>query len=224
MSRSPNISVSEIHDYGINVHDREIFLNKHFESDSDVDTDGKMAATFLRNLRILESKSNAPIIVHQINSGGLDESGFTIYDAIKDSPCFITVIAHGVCSSMGSIIILAADLRLATKNCYFMIHEGYINTGDITQRQKQSMDDFNKKVLEKMYTIYSEKCVNAKYFQSNNVKTKEAVTNFIKKKLEKLEDWYLFPEEAKAYGFIDGIIGDEEYPTIEAVKNNGQHN
>ena len=115
-------ALSNWHDYGILSQTREIFLES-----GDDGLGSKHAVEFIKNLTMLESLNNNPIIIHQYNIGGDQSAGFAIYDAIKASKCKILFICYGSASSMGSIIPQAVSgkgLRVTHPNTEWLIHEG----------------------------------------------------------------------------------------------------
>ena len=56
------------------------------------------------------------------SSGGTCTSGLLMYDALRNSPLDITVIAPGFIGSSATIVLLGRDKRLCTPNTNFLIH------------------------------------------------------------------------------------------------------
>ena len=104
----PNTSdhsyISEAHDHDIIISSREIFLHGPIEDGEHSGIDSPKTNKSLKNLQILDSINNNPIVIHQQSIGGEWESGMMIYDAIQQSPSSFIFICHGVAASMGSII------------------------------------------------------------------------------------------------------------------------
>src|SRR3990167_3016657 len=120
MIKNIDNTIEHLHDYNILLESREIFLNpKNIDSETDIE----LAIGFIKNLRLLESINKNPILIHHYNAGGYWAAGFAIYDAIKASECYITMIGYGEIMSAGLLILQAADLRLASKNCQLMMLE-----------------------------------------------------------------------------------------------------
>jgi len=210
--------ISEAHDNDIIVSTREIFLHGHFENDADSGIDCRTSNAFLKNLRILESIDQSPIIIHQHSIGGEWESGMMIYDAIRYSNCKFIFICHGIAASMGSIVPQAVHgkgLRLATPNCSWLIHEGEDGVSG-TIRQFQSYYEFSKLSKFQMYDIYGDVCKDSGDFFSGQSITK--VKSYLRRKLQSKEDWWFTAEEAVKYGFVDGILGSEDYPRIAEIR------
>ena len=218
----PNTSdysyISEAHDNDIIISSREIFLHGHIEDGEDSGIDSRVSNKFLKNLQILDSDNNSPIIIHQQSIGGEWESGMMIYDAIKQSPSRFVFICHGVAASMGSIIPQAVyqnGLRLTMPNCYWLIHEGEQAISGTT-KQVQSYYEFTRLSKSQMYNIYAEVCsTTGEYFKDM---TRAKTKTFIRRKLESKEDWWLTSEDAVKYGFIDGVLGSEKFKSIKTVK------
>ena len=206
-----------IHENDILIKSREIFL---FTDDGSEGLDSKVASTFLKNLKILESISKDTIIVHQYNIGGDWSAGMIIYDAILSSPCKFIFITYGAACSMGSIIpqaVIGKGIRVTHPNCDWMIHEGS-SSGEGTHKQFLSMTEFHKNVLDKIYNIYTDVCSQSIYFKKERSMKRSQIKGYIKRKLDSKEDWYLNAEEAVYYGFSDCVFGTEHYTSIEQIK------
>lgn len=87
-------------------------------------TDFRLADRVLKGLHILESKNSEPITMIVNNPGGDEYHGLAIYDAIKLSPCYITVKVMGHAMSMAGWFMQAADRRAMAPNATFMAHYG----------------------------------------------------------------------------------------------------
>ncbi len=118
--------ISLFHDSDISLTTRTVYMGSAL-----VDADGgesgcdaRMAENVIKNLHVLESLGNAPIKIIMNNCGGNVYHGLAIYDAIRLSPCHITVVVRGYAMSMGSIILQAAAHRVMGPNAVQMIHYG----------------------------------------------------------------------------------------------------
>lgn len=208
--------ISESHEHGIILETREIFLHGHFtESDEDPGVEYRSANRFLKNVKILESESSDTIIVHQHSPGGDWNSGMVMYDIVKNSSCPFVFVCHGLAASMGSIVPQAAHekgYRITMPNCDWLIHDGSIDTGDMTMRQFNSYHGYMDAMRKHMLEIYSEVC------SASGPKFKDmkhgSVKNFIRRKLQSKEDWWLTATEAVEHGFADGIYGSSGYESI----------
>lgn len=195
--------VSEIHNYGIDVKNREIYIHEFDDSGESAGVDHRMLQNFIRNINILKNLSKEPITIHMQTVGGCWYSGMGIYDAIKNCKCKTTFIAYGQLCSMGTVIIQAATRRLMTPSSAFMVHWGSSEISGY-YLSSQNLAQFEKEAGKKMLEIYSEKCMKTgKFFKEreyNLSKTKQ----YLKRKLNN-GDWYMTAEDAIEYGFIDGL-------------------
>jgi len=187
--------VSVYHDRGLHLPKRAIYLGSEtFSSDGDeIGVDAAMADTFIRNMHILEGLSGDPITVHLNSCGGDVYHGLAIYDAIKTSPCDVTIIVRGYAMSMGSIILQAAKTRLMGPRAVQMVHYG---TDSISHHSKTVM----KRAAE------SER-VNNWMEDMYLSRIREKHPRYTKAKLRKLldHDTYLTAEASIRLGLADGI-------------------
>jgi len=211
-----NYIVTELHDQSILVDKREIFLHANPHDECDVDKHSSIV--FLKNIRFLDSENNKPIIVHQYGQGGCVDGGMLIYDAIKQCSSPVICIMWGCAYSMSSFIPQAADLRIATQNCSFMIHDGGISLYENTVKQAKSVIEHDKLYRKTMLNVYTNVCLNGPYFKNNNINNAFAIEKFLREQMDKKEDWYLNSKQMLEYGFVDGILGQPEYPSIEEIK------
>ena len=198
----------DLHNYGANLSTREIFLHNSFSSDDNQNpgVEYKMANTFIKNIRILEGRSQDPIKIHMQSVGGEWADGMAIYDSIAMCKSYVTIIVYGQAESMSSIILQAADHRLMTPNSYFMSHYG---SSDINTDYLSAMNyaEYERRTCDIMMNIYAKRCVDGKFFLEKFGKkpSDKQVKQFLIRKL-KSGDWYLNAEEAVYYGFADGVI------------------
>ena len=203
------MELQDIHGYGLNVKNREIFLHNFLGSndESNPGVEFRMASIFLKNIKILEHISHEPITIYMNSVGGEWADGMLIYDAIQLCKCYVTIIVYGQAESMSSIILQAADERLLSPNSYFMPHYGSTDAGG-EYLNVQNWVKFEKHICDVMFNVYSERCYKGKYFKDRFGGTKEnisKVTNWLRKKL-KDGDWYMTAEDAVYYGFADKIL------------------
>lgn len=203
---SDYVAMNSVHDPCVDVKGRVIFLHGEMEDkeESDPGTDWRMANRFMKNMYLLDRRPSDTII-HQHNIGGDWESGMSIYDMISQSPSNITVLCHGEVMSMGTVILQAADNRIAMPNCTFMFHYG---AGGVYEDWKklESYVDAGRAQNTQMLDIYVERCQHGEAFQGRTLKQ---IRRTITEKFAFKTDWYLTAEGAKYYGFIDAIIGED---------------
>lgn len=183
--------LSDFFSHGVCTKTRTIW----FEVGESENTDGKSLDTLSKQLLILESVANDPITIYMRNDGGDVGAGLAIYDMIASSSCHITIVGVDNCSSMGSIILQAADTRKLLPSSYLMVHEGEVS---YPPNSKMSVDNWrkhNEAQDNRCYEIYLNR-IN------------EVDPTFTKKKLLALLkcDTILSAEKALELGLIDDIV------------------
>ena len=211
-------TISDVHGYGLDVKNREIYLHGYVSnSEEDPGVEYRMATNFYKNIRLLDSISKDPIIIHMHSVGGNWNDGMTIFDAIELCQSYVTILVYGQAESMSSVILQAADKRVMMPSSYFMCHfgsSGYI--GNYLDVQKGAA--FEKKQSELMLDIYSERCMKAKYFKEQYTDiTQEKVKNYLKRKF-KDGDWFLDANESVYYGFADLVLNTRKFNSINSLK------
>ena len=107
--------ISDVHLNGINYHTREIYLHgsydECYECDQEPGIEYRMASKFIKNLHILERKEKSNILVHLHTKGGVWNDGMAMFNAIRLSPCPITIVSYAQASSMSGVVLQAADKR-----------------------------------------------------------------------------------------------------------------
>ena len=204
------------HDYGIILDSREIFIY------GETDMEGEMGTTFVTSMRILLGRSTTePIIIHQHNLGGDWCCGMMIYDMMVTCPCPIIFMCHGLAASMGSIIPMACVAHddcciVNMPNCSWLIHDGTtdIHPG-LTIKQAKSWAGWEDKTRVVMMDWYVTACKRSSLHKN---KSDKAIRNFIEKKMNENEDWWLTAREAVDQGFANAVLGDEGYETINKIK------
>lgn len=179
-------------DHNVNIATRTILIE---DSDGD-DIDAKTVARFIKGLHILEQKPDEPINVTIMSFGGSWYEGLAIYDAIVDSPCDIIMKGTGPVMSMGSIIFMAADERILTKNSRLMLHYGTTGIDNAHPKVFESWAEDEKKNLVIMEEIYLD-VIRKKYPKFSRKKLQEML-NF---------DTVLSAQEAVKLGLADKIEG-----------------
>jgi len=218
MSRAKNnICTQDVHSHSILLDSREIFLHsQEGNTDNDPGVDYKMSNCFLKNIRVLESiDSKKPIIIHQHSIGGYWTEAMMIYDIIDSSKCPIAIVTHGVAASMGSIIPQAADLVITMPNCWWLIHDGTTGINEnFTIKMAKSWFSWEDRTSKQMLDIYTSSLKHSSKFKG---KSESYIKSYIKRQLEKKEDWWLSGQEAVEYRFADAVFGSEGFESIEKI-------
>ena len=132
-----------------------------------------------------------PIRIYISTLGGAVDCGFSLIDAIKLSKTPVYTINIGDEYSMGFLIGLAGHKRYTLPNATFLLHDG--STEVVNSMSKVS--DTAK--------FYSEMEERIKKYVLENSKLTSKMYN---KKYG--NEWYMYPEEAIKYGFVDEIVSD----------------
>lgn len=208
-SISYEFSVDTIHSSGIDYLNREIFitgepyLNQDLRGEEEPGIDFSMAATVIKNVRILSNQSDLPILIHMKTCGGDVVEGLAIYDAIKLSPCPTTILNYTHARSMSSVIFQAADHRVMMPNSYFMIHEGTFGI-EHTYKGVKSAIEFSKRWHDKnFFQIYIDRMKEAGKFEG---KSEATIKRWIDSRMDKYQEVYLTPEETIELGLADEVF------------------
>ncbi len=166
------------------LEDRVVFLTGEV---TDVTADLVIA-----QLMYLESKGENKDISLYINSpGGSVTAGMAIYDTMNYIKCDVETICVGMAASMGAFLLSsgAKGKRFALPNSEIMIHQP---SGGA---QGQASD----------IAITAEHILRVKK-RMNMILAKNCNQPFERIERDVDRDNYMFAEEAKAYGLIDGIV------------------
>jgi ATP-dependent protease ClpP protease subunit len=217
-STTLNNNISYLHDYNIDIENRELYLHSYISDENDeVGVDYRSAIVFEKNLRYLNTISLDPILVHMHLPGGDWQDCLGIYDNIKASKSKVVIVAYAKVESSSSVLLQAADLRILSPNTNFLIHYGSISV-DNEHKAALSMVQWSEKESEKMIDIFTEKCMYSKICKEKNWK-RMMIKKHIVTQLATKRDWILTAEEAVDYGFADGILGSKKFPNIDYIKN-----
>lgn len=207
----------DIHNYGIDIDNREIYLHSYFDGENEDGVDYRSAITFEKNLRHLNTLSLDPILVHMHLPGGDWQDCLGIYDNLENSKSPVCVVAYAKVESSSTVLLQAADLRILSHNTNFLIHYGSISV-DNEHKAALSTVQWSERESEKMIDIFTERCMSSKICKEKNWK-KMMVKKHIVTQLATKRDWILTAEEAVDYGFADGILGSKKFPNIDYIKN-----
>jgi len=216
--------IYQVHEYGLNAKANYIYLTGE-EEDSDVggkdkkrralfttkgeefDVTDKVARKFEKNMDFIRHKSTEPILIKMHMNGGEWTAGMAIYDAIRACPNPVTIVASGEIESMSSIIFLAANKSILMPNSLYMIHRGNCSY-DGDELVVESQFKFDARTIgPKAMEIY----VSALKRQGKFQKWSEAkIEKKIIAEYNHKNSVYFTPEEAVAWGFADGVFGQDE--------------
>lgn len=140
-----------------------------------------------------------PIILYCSSPGGDVDSGFAVIDTILASKTPVWTVNIGENYSMAFLIGLAGHKRYAMKNAKFLMHDGSNIIWD-SGAKVQDRAEFNRRIEERI----------REYVLSRTSVSPEEYDR--KYRME----WYLHADEAKKYGMVDYIIG-EDCPLDEVI-------
>lgn len=206
-------AIKAAHDYGLLPENREIFLT------GCLDEEGEQGIQFLKNFRILLAKGTAPIVVHMHSLGGDWSCGIMIRDIIAASPVPVVLICHGIVASMGTVIAMGClggrHLRVNAPSCDWMIHDGVTGISPLlTYKAAQSTAGWEKRIWGEMVEGYVAAMRTGEYLEGA---TETKIKSFLRKQLNAKDDWWLSSEEANYYGFVDGVLGNKKFKTINDI-------
>lgn len=156
------------------------------------EVDDNLACSIIGQLLYLESVDPTKDVFLYINSpGGSVPAGLGIYDTMRHLKCDVSTICVGMAASMGAFLLSsgAKGKRFALPNSEIMIHQ--VSSG--VQGQATDM----KIAVE--HTLRLKDRLN-RILADNTGKPLEQVA------ADTERDNWMFADEAKEYGIIDGII------------------
>lgn len=116
------------------------------------DVDEKMAATALKAIHLLNQR-RTPFTIKLSSGGGSVFDGMAIYDAIRQSPCVVTIIGCGHVQSMASLIFQAADNRILESGALLMLHDGAFGEGALESKALERWAIWSRLNREWMYGV-----------------------------------------------------------------------
>ena len=187
--------VDTFFEHDVHIPSRTIYMGSAavYDDGEESGVDVAMAERVVKALHMMD-QGEGDINIIMNNPGGSLIEGYAIYDAIKERKNFITIKVYGKAMSMGTIILQAADKRILTPNCRFMIHYGYSGLPYDHSETNERWSEYMKKEKRHMEDLYLDVI-------------REKHPRFTKAKLKKLLefDTIMFPEEAVELGLADEI-------------------
>ena len=205
--------IQDIHTHHINYHTREIYLHSAYTGQWDDSGEGeagvefKMATTFVKNLNVLTGQSLDPVLVHMHCIGGEWSDGMAMFNAMRFTPVPVTMIAYAQASSMSGILLQAADYRILTPDCEFMIHHGSLHISANSTAAKSAID-VNERLCKRMLDIFTRRARNGQFFIDRGYNDSR-IRAYIDRKIKDKSDWHMTAEEALHFGFCDAILGED---------------
>ena len=160
--------------------------------------DDHTANLVVAQMLFLESENPDKDISLYINSpGGSVSAGMSIFDTMQFIKPDVSTLCMGIAASMGSFLLMAGakGKRFALPNSRVMIHQ----PSGGTQGQATDIEIHAREILktrEQLNRIYAER-------------TGQSIEK-IRADMER--DFFMDPEEAKAYGLIDQVVNRRAGP------------
>lgn len=157
----------------------------------------EVARDVIDGLLFLEAEDPSTPIKLLVNSpGGEVNSGFSIYDTIKFIKPEVKIICTGLCASIATVILIAAEPqnRISMPNCRFLIHQPLIRGGIQGQASDiQIHADEIVKTRAKINHLLSEAC-------GQDLARVEKDTD---------RDYWMNATESLEYGLVKKIISSQ---------------
>lgn len=172
-----------------NLNERHIIINRNIDDDL-LETVVLMILRWNAEDKDLPVAKRKKIIIYLNSDGGDAITGSQILSTIKLSKTPVITVGFAKCASMASYILAAGHKRYCFPNTIVLYHDG--QTGYVSSGNKG-------KDIQKFYDKLDERLTS---FMVEN-------TNMTAEFLEEIKDreFYIWADEAKEYGIIDGIIG-----------------
>lgn len=150
-----------------------------------------LAERIIRQLILLEDRSDEPIRVFIDSPGGDADAGYAIFDMMRFVNPRIQIIGTGLVASAAAIILLAAPAedRLGLPNSHYLIHQPLSGIRGVATEI-----EIHARELEKL---------RLKINQLIAAETGQAIAK-VEKDTDR--DYWMSAEEAKSYGLISRII------------------
>lgn len=140
-------------------------------------------------LKMEDPKKEVHIYIN--SGGGYVSAGLAIYDTMQWMGCPVNTYCIGQASSMGALLLMAGTKgkRFALPNSRIMIHQPSGGVGGTSSDIK----------LQAKEILYLKQLTN-KIMAEHTGQTVEKIA------LDSERDFFMSPEEAKAYGLIDEVV------------------
>ncbi len=141
------------------------------------------------------AKDNKELVLRINSRGGDCAIGWTIYDCLmglKSQGVKIRTEVYGMCASIATVIALAGDEVCMSASARWMVHQCWGGAyGSVSEVRKS---------LENMEAIWGQMCA---VYAAKTGKSAEDIAAAHE------SDVYYSAEEAKAYGWVDSIMGED---------------
>lgn len=164
----------------------------------------------------LETANGGDVTLNIASEGGSYFEGLTMASMISTYKGKTTAKGIGIVASAATVVFLAADEKILTKNSFFMIHSAWAGAEGNAKEISKTVELLSK-VDEQMVNIYTAQMESKGKLINNSIDETKAYV----KEMMQAETW-LSAEEAVDYGFADYIMDEaqiQDYNTYAAVIN-----
>ncbi|MDT2685812.1 head maturation protease, ClpP-related [Enterococcus gallinarum] len=148
----------------------------------------------------LNTNDDQDITIYLNSPGGYVIEGLEIYNLLRASGRNITTVLTGMAASMGSILFLAGDKRIAMTGTLYMIHKpSGIAWGDADDFRKEA--DLLDKMQGNLQKIYEERA---------NIENLETLIN---------QETWMDVDEMKKFG----VVNSDEKVSFDGISNNDEN-
>lgn len=173
------------------LNERKIILNEDVD-DNVIENICLMIMQWNKEDKDLPKDCRKPIYIYINSDGGDVIAGSQVLSSILTSATPIITIGFAKCASMASYILAAGHKRYCFPNTIVLYHDGqtgYVSSSNKGKDIQKFYDNLKKRMTDFMI----------------------AHSNMSAEFLEEIKDreYYMFAEEAKERGVIDGIIGQD---------------
>ena len=198
----------DIHESNIDRLNRHIWLTGEtnlLEPGDEPGVEFQMSARLIKNLHVLSSENDRPILIHMKTCGGYVEEGLAIYDAIKYCPCHVRILSYTHARSMSSYVLQAADYRVLMPHSYFLFHRGFFV---ITDRYLpvQTAIEWSKRQDGSLMSIYVDRMKEDGKFKKWG---RQRIIDMMVGRMNAETDVYLTSEEAVSWGLADEVFSGD---------------
>ncbi|MBA2726947.1 MAG: ATP-dependent Clp protease proteolytic subunit [Parachlamydiaceae bacterium] len=140
-------------------------------------------------LKMEDPKKDVHVYINSV--GGYITAGLAIYDTLQWLGCSVNTYCIGQASSMGALLLMSGTKgrRFALPNSRIMIHQPWGGVGGTSEDVRIQAEEILK-MRKRLNEIMSE----------NTGQPLEKI------ELDSDRDFFMSPEEAKAYGIIDEVV------------------
>lgn len=174
------------------VDERRLYLSAEVDSET-VDTIVYHIMRFNRLDKGIPVKERKAIKLYINSPGGSVVDGFAVIDAILNSTTPVYTINLAMSASMAFLIFIAGHKRYTLPHSEFLMHDGFTASFNSAGKVKDQIEFETVQLgnATKEYVLKQTDISEEKYAEKERV------------------EWYMLPHEAKKYGIVDFIVGED---------------